>query len=80
VQSVVPPPSANPAGAMANVELPLPAHLIGLPPIEKVFSTSELSAIEHRARKVPPWLLAVAFVAALAIALGVTIALGRALR
>jgi serine/threonine-protein kinase len=80
VQSVVPPPSANPAGAMAHAELPLPAHLIGLPPIEQVFNTNELAAIEQRAKKFPPWLLVVFFVAAVSVALGLTIAIGRALR
>jgi hypothetical protein len=80
-KSLVPPPSANPAGAMANVELPLPAHLIGLPAIEQVFSTSELAAIEReRNRKIPPWLLLLLFVGAVGLALVLTIALARALR
>jgi hypothetical protein len=81
MHQLVPPPSANPAGAMTNVELPLPAHLIGLPPIEQVFTTSELSAIEeYRTRKLPPWALVLLFVLAIAIALGLTIAIARALR
>jgi eukaryotic-like serine/threonine-protein kinase len=81
VSSLAPPPTANPAGAVSNVELPLPAHLIGLPPIEQVFSTSELEAIaRERNRKVPPWLLLLLFLAAVGVALGLTIALARALR
>jgi hypothetical protein len=80
VQSFVPPPSANPAGAMVNVELPLPAHLIGLPPIEQAFTTDQQNVIEQRARKVPPWLLPVLFVVALSVALGLAIAIGRAVR
>ncbi len=80
VHQLVPPPSANPAGAMSNVELPMPAHLIGLPALEQVFTTSEMHSIDQRARKLPTWALVLLFVLALAIALGVTIALARALR
>ena len=72
-----PPISANPPGAPPMADLPLPAHLIGLP-------------VSHEPERAPTaipvdlstwrgWLLVLAFVISVAVALAATIGLARAL-
>jgi serine/threonine protein kinase len=79
------PPTSSPAGTPAGMppmaELPLPAHLIGLPSYDMAPPEAPRAPMTTPVELAPrrPWLLPLAFLLAVGVALAATIGLARAL-
>ncbi len=70
-------PYGTPPGTMPQQDVSLPAHLIGMPPYPQQAWGDWTAGVPYR-RKLPAWVLPIAFMVAVALATGITIAIARA--